>query len=512
MKKIFISTICILLVSCSFSSTNNQYGGNSNNADISDNETLTIAFASGYESLSPYQDNVSAKQRTANIYEALVGFDQDFRIQPRIALSWGNIDQSTWEFSLRENVKFHNGQKLTAKDVIYSFNKAKESEGLKGILAHIDEVTEENEKIIITTNKPDPTLLNKIQHVYIVPDGYLESNDYKAGKPIGTGAYKFETSSESSITLTRNDDYWGKKPYFKTVNIKTIPGRNDRNNMLLSKEIDILGAVPPQKMEELFDNPSITMHFFPSLTIYFLGFNTAKEIDDKKNPFHEKDIRTAIWKILDRTMLVDDVNDLIQSSYQLISANIFGYNPEYTEKENSLADAKKLMKENGYKHGFKIKLAVTEDLTKSALALKSNFEDLNINTEILFLDANELIDSLKNNEVNMFILGWKFDSGDPDIYLRNFFHTPTKDLTYGSYNFFNFSNKKLDKMIEKQEEEFEVEERLTQLQDIFEEINTHAIAIPLFEPKSVYASQSYIDWEPRTDGLILASEVNKKIL
>lgn len=503
MKRTIIAVVCIMLTSCSI------LPGTRNQNDISD-ETLTIALASNIESLAPYQDNVAVKQRTANMYESLVGFDQDFRIQPALALSWGNVDNNTWEFSLRENVSFHNGTVLSAKDVIYSFQEAKKSDALSGILAHLKNITGEGNKVIITTSKPDPTLLNKIQQVFIVPDGYLESDAFLLNKPIGTGAYKFETKSESAVTLTRFDEYWGKKPYFKTVNIRSVPGRNDRKNMLLSQEIDILGAVPPQNMEELFENPAVVIHFLPSLTIYFLGFNTSPKINGKDNPLQEEEIRMALWDILDRTLLVDEVNDIIESSHQLISANIFGYNPEYAEETGSLEDAQEIMREYGYKHGFRTKLVVTDDLTKSALALKSNFQDLEIQTEVLFLDAEELIETLKNGDAHMFILGWKFDSGDPAVYLRNFFHSPTSDEAYGSYNFFNFDNKTLDDLIEAQEQEFDAEERLKILNNIFEEINKYAIAIPLFEPKSVYASQTYIDWEPRSDGLILAREARRK--
>jgi len=502
MDKVISFLLCIVLSSCTFLPGKKD-------SQISE-EMLTIVHASSVESLSPYQDNVTAKQRLANVYEALVGFDQDFRIQPKIALSWGNIDNMTWEFRLRENVNFHNGQIVTAEDVVYSFTKAKESEALSGILAHINEVNGNDSKVIITTTVPDPTLLNKIQQVYIIPEGYFETEDFLKNKPIGTASYKYEDKSESTLTLTRFDNYWGKQPYFKNVNIRTMPGRNERKNQLLSEEIDILGAVPPQSMEELFQNQEIILHFFPSLTIYFLGINTNKKINGKKNPLQNLEIREAIWHILDRRLLVDEINDLIEASHQLISANIFGYNSEFVEAEKHIDTAKDFMKEQGHKNGFRIKLAVTEDLTKSALALKSNFEGLKIKTEVDFLDPEDFIESLGKDEAHMFIIGWKFDSGDPAVYLRNFFHSKTDDDSYGSYNYFNFSTDNLDKLIDEQEQEFDQEERLAKLHSIFEEIDTHKIALPLFEPKEVYASQSYINWEPRSDGIILAQEASRK--
>ena len=143
------------------------------------------------------------------VFEGLVQYENETRIKPLLATSWTNPDDSTWVFKLKEGVKFHTGTVMTAKDVKFSLENYKTTEWGKifaGTIKSADVVDDYTVKV--TTNGPDPILLNKLVFMFIVDSTSTLKNDTANG----TGPYTLKTDSKPTDTLSElvaYDDYHG---------------------------------------------------------------------------------------------------------------------------------------------------------------------------------------------------------------------------------------------------------------------------------------------------------------
>jgi peptide/nickel transport system substrate-binding protein len=160
----------------------------SNKRDNNEYKKIITYATYDINSIFPYSINIYNKNvLLSNIYNGLVEFDEIFQIIPSLAISWTNLDDYTWRFNLRENVKFHNGEVFNSEDVKYSlyssiYNTFKSF--LKQVII-IDDYT-----IDVITYEPFPGLLQRLAYTFIVfPSNYFNENEQI--KPIGTGAYRF---------------------------------------------------------------------------------------------------------------------------------------------------------------------------------------------------------------------------------------------------------------------------------------------------------------------------------
>ena len=154
-------------------------------------KSVVIGTASHVTSVSPWNFEFHNRLVLNNVYEGLVQLDQNLQPRQGLAVTFGEIDANTWEFRLREGVKFHDGSEMSAHDVIKSFKSAKEGENsqLKSILANVENIEAKAGKVIIKTYQPDPTFLSKLATAYVV-------KDYDNGQVFGTGPYKFAMMDE----------------------------------------------------------------------------------------------------------------------------------------------------------------------------------------------------------------------------------------------------------------------------------------------------------------------------
>ena len=171
---------------------------------------LNIGLNTEATNLSPFSINLNNLIRTSNMYEGLVAFDTNLKIIPKLAVSWGNIDPYTWEFKLRREVDFHNGNTFDGNDVIRCFETVKNnSSELSAYLSTIKSIElTDPYNLHIVTYDPDPLLLSKLTKFHIFKEG-----------DIGTGPYKLREWVEGNqLSLTAFLDYWGRRPDHRDVN------------------------------------------------------------------------------------------------------------------------------------------------------------------------------------------------------------------------------------------------------------------------------------------------------
>lgn len=460
----------------------------------SDNQ-IKIAYAFNFEGYEPTLYDPNTRTRILNMYEALVGTDRNLQIEPKLALSWGRVHDTIWEFKLRPDVKFHDGSEFDADDVIASFKHAMtyEKSELKDILSTVENVEKKDDSTItIYTKEPDPILVNRIANVLIFPS---EKQDFD--NPIGTGPYKFETDTETELVLTRFDDYWGKLPYYKNVFIQTIENRFIRFDSLKNGEVDILANVPPSFTEDFEDMSSVNILSLPSLEVNFLVFNFESDL------LKDKRIREAIAYAFDKNAFVEFSEGYANPSYQFVSNGIFGFNPEIQPFMQNIEKAKATVKEYD---PFK-RPSVSIDMTLGAESvgdfIKLQLDEIGIGSNINYMPFEDLRKKIIKGESEMYLLGFRSEIGDASAFFENLVSSK------GNFNGGNFSNKKVDQLIDLSIHNLDQSKRLEQFHEIMKIITEEEFyGVPLFETDVIYGIKVGIPFHPRLDGYILASEIN----
>jgi peptide/nickel transport system substrate-binding protein len=475
-------------------------------------ESLTIAYAQPTQSLDPTLFDSVTRNRLVNIYEGLVRTDRNLKIEPAVAVSWGLVNPTTWEFILRPNVKFHNGLNVRVADVISSIDLARNGDQsqLKNLLSTISDVQKVDDSTLrITTRVPDPLLLNKLAVTYVFPQDYANFD-----QPIGTGPYQFVSLDNSNqMTLKSFDGYWGNQPFYSKVVLKTIENRDDRMAALKNGSVDLLADVPPPEgctldtlqTSSCLSIPNVEIKTIPSLQVSFLMFNTNSGV------FKDKSLRLALAYALDRNEFVKIAGGFANPIQQFVSSGIFGFDPDIQgygfdmDKAKAIADP--IVSDSFERMEINLDYAVGNDVI--AQYVQTQLGALGIDVDLNPLSPDDFQKKLQTGTSDFYFLGWRSELGDANDFLQTVVHSRDASGLSGLFNGTNYSNKDVDTLIDKSQQDLNEKNRLKEMQDAMKIlVNDDIAGIPLFETETLYAYQNKIKFEPRVDGYVYAAEIN----
>lgn len=477
----------------------------SDRTKLTGKDQIIVVYADPMSSFEPTKYDVSNRSRMVNIYEGLVHLDRNLKIKPALAISWGMIDDITWEFKLRPNVRFHNGDKMTAEDVVASLERARDYEEseVAGLVSSIERIKIiDNSRIIIKTEVPDSILLNKLSAVFIVPEKKVDSFEEN---PIGTGPYFFKAGKIGDyLRLKRFKNYWGEKPKYENILLRTIVDRDDRIQAVVDDEVDILMNVPPSFIDFL-GRYRMGMKVKPSLEVNFLMF----DIEDGDNIFTKRKLREAIRYAIDKDIFASLSDGYAHPVDQFVNKGILGYSPDIKDIPYDLDKAKSLFKKVESFTRLKVTLDLAEGLDIFGGYLANQLAQLGIDVTLNFVSSNDLKKKIASGDSQFYFLGWRSELGDAIGFYKSVVHSKTLDGKYGQYNGGNYKNKKVDRLIEEAERNIGYESRSNQLREVMEIIvEDDILGVPLFESEVIYGIKDHLEWEPRVDGYIVISEIH----
>lgn len=459
---------------------------------------VTIAFAEPISSYSPLSYEAKNRNYLVNIYEPLVRFDATFNYESSLAVSWGRLSETVWDFRLRKDVFFHDGSAFEADDVLYSLQMAREYEGseLSALLGTIISVEKtEDYRIKITTESPDPLLLNKLSYVLMMPSSY-ENFDI----PNGTGAYRVMQLLDDVLVLERFNEYWGPLAYFETVKLRSISSPEERIATFLDGTVDVLGNVPPQGIETLRAQ-GFKVEDYPSLENSFLVMNL-------RGHFANANLRKAVWAALSTDYAEYLGGGYLISSSQVAATGITGYNASQEPRRQNLEEAKlarALLPET-----LTLTLDIPEGLEILGEKIAEDLALINIELKINAIPGNDYEKLIKSGFSDFYFFGWKYDLADSEDFFSSVVHTPVG--TYGEFNFFAYSNLELDASIESLSTVFDANERSAKLSALSSKLAEDQVILPLFESQILYGLSNELYYDFRLDGLIWASEIIENVL
>ena len=278
-------------------------------------------------------------------------------IAPCLAESWTAAEDGLgYDFVLRENAKFHNGEPVTAEDVKFSFERYRGASHdlIKSRVAAVE--TPDPRHVRFKLKSPWPDFLTFYATAsgagWIVPKKYVEKVGDEGFKkaPIGAGPYKFVSFTPGvELVFEAFDQYWRKTPSVKRLVFKVIPDETTRLAALQRGEIDIVYSIRGELAEQLRKTPGLTLKPVVPQGPWWLYFS---EQWDPKSPWHDPRVRQAASLAVDRK----GINEAITLGYSKITGSIIPYSFEYfwqpPAPDYDPAKAKQLLAEAGYAGGF----------------------------------------------------------------------------------------------------------------------------------------------------------------
>jgi peptide/nickel transport system substrate-binding protein len=489
-------------------------------AVTADAKTLRWARAQDATTLDPHSGNTGPNHVLShNIYEPLVIRGFDGKLQGALATSWRTLpnDPTIWEFKLRPGVKFHNGNAMTADDVVFSMQRAlKPAADMKSLLVSVESITKTDDLTVqFKTKGPNALLVNNLTNLFIMNKAWAEANN--AADPqnlkekvengatlqaIGTGPYSLVTREPDVRTVMKAyDGYWGKadiKNGYTEIVYRPIKENATRIAALLSGEVDFVQDVPPQDIQKLQTTDGVEISAGAENRSIFLGMNIGipelRGSDVKgKNPFAEVKVRQAINTAINREA-IQRVTMRGQSTPQgtLATPFINGYTKEIDQwPKYDVAAAKKLLTEAGYPDGFTTTLHCPNDryvndegICQAAVGMLGQ---IGIKATLVSQSLRLHFPGIQRGEYDFYLLGWGIPTYDSHYIFNDLYRTKTQ--TAGTWNGTGYSNAALDARIDALNSEVDVNKRNASIADIWKELQANNVYAPIHTQFIAYANR-----------------------
>lgn len=444
--------------------------------------------------LDPHGVNDTASNTaTTQLYERLTDYAADGSVVPLLATEYKSVDDTTWEFKLREGVKFHDGSDFTAEAVKMSFERIIDPEFASPKAVILNMISEikviDDYTVQIITEKPFAPLPAHLAHnagSIIAPAAIKAENDGGktiAENPIGTGPFKFESWNRGAeLKFVKNDDYWGEKPSIETVSIKVVPEQATRVAMIEKGEAHLMlvGASDVSRVEAM---DGITIDRVRGTRMDYVSFNLNKA------PYDNVKVRQAIAMAINKD---DVVNGILDGqgvpAVGPLAPNVVGNSQDLKPLPYDVEAAKALLAEAGYPDGFKTTIYVNEgskERADIAELVQAQLAELNIEVDIEVIEWGTFLEKTAAGEHELFVLGWTTVTGDADYGLYALFHSANHG-SVGNRSF--YTNPKVDELLDKGRTSTNQDDRNAAYKEISEILVEEAPMVYLHHPDFVHAT------------------------
>ena len=491
-------------------------------------KTLRIGAQADAGTMDPHAQNIQTTISVISwMYEALVTRDKSLAKAPQLATGWELLGPNEWRFTLRPDVKFHDGSAFGADDVAMSIARAQaDTSQYKGYVGNIAETRIVDDLTIdLVTAEPDPLLLDKLTQVFIMDKDWADANNvqrpqdlkkkeetYSVQNANGTGPYMLKTREPDARTvLTRNADYWGTLDGdIDEIVYQPISSDPTRIAALVSGELDLVTAIPSQNVAQLEANPDIKLAVTDEFRTLFFAFDVGSESlkhgdAGGKNPFSDRRVRRAVNLALDSEAIVRTVmRGYATATGQILAPGNVGHDAELDALSGYDPEAAKgLLAEAGYPDGFSFTLDCPnnryindEQICRAAAAMLAQVGlDVSLN---LMPRAVYFGQRLWNRDSTMFLMGFNSPYFD-GTYMAETMVMTTTEGSEGIYNYSLNSDLELDAAIREARGTLDVEGRHKKLQAVFRTIKEDVLYAPLHHQVLVYAMKPNVGVKIRPD-------------
>ncbi len=476
---------------------------------------IKVAYDADPVSLDPHEQlSGGTLQLSHMVFDPLVRYTQDLNFEPRLATSWERTDEKTFRFHLRKGVKFHSGNELTADDVVWTFNRLKESPDFKAIFEPYAEMVKVDDYTVDLVSKGAyPLVLQTATYIFPMDSKFYtgkaedgtdkaaivkHGNSFASTHISGTGPF-IVTSREQGVKMEfeRFKDYWDKDSKGNVDHLTLVPIKEDATRVaaLLSGDVDMIAPVAPNDHERVQDAKGIDLVTLPGTRIIEFQMN-----QDSNPALKDVRVRQAIVHAINNQGIVDKImKGFATAAGQQSPQGYAGYNPELVPRFD-LAKAKELMKEAGYEKGFTMTMIAPNNRyvndAKIAQAAAAMLSKIGIKVDLKTYPKAQYWPEFDKCAADMLMIGWHSDTEDSANFTEFLTMTRNEETGQGQYNCGHYSNPEVDKLIEAANVETDPAKRSQMLQKVETTLYNEAAFVPLHWQNLAWGAKSTLHIKP----------------
>jgi peptide/nickel transport system substrate-binding protein len=425
---------------------------------------------------------------------------------PELATSWQLLDPTTWQFKLRQDVKWSDGTRFTADDVVATIDLTVNGQPAAVMLSRIRGVIKgvaiDQFTVNVSTETPNAILPLGFADLYMYQAKQIKDGGNAAiqKNPVVTGMYKLKSREAGvSIVLERNPEYWGEKPKLTELVFKPFPENATRVAALEAGEIDIAFNVPPDDARRL-ESKGLAIQSVAigqSMVVPMRSFDPK----DPKSPFLDKRVRQALNYGVDKDAIVKDVMLGFGQKLrgQIVGPDGFGFNESLNAYPYDPTKAKQLLTDAGYPTGFAVtfyssegRYAKQKEVTE---AIAGQLRKLGLNVTVNTQEFNTMFNQVAAAQLDFYFIGWNY--------------YPQMDADFASQHFACISrykqmcNKTYDELFVKERAEPDPQKRVALLRQMQQILYDEAPAIFLYQSPDIFGAQKRVKgFRPTPDDVI----------
>lgn len=465
-------------------------------------------------SLDPHNHRETPTGNVArHLYDPLLFRDprSPTRFIPVLATTWYQVNETTYEFTLKPGVRFANGEPFNAEAVKFTIDRVlgRTSEKpplnayafttLRGAEA-VDELT-----VRIITKAPDPVLLSRLSTLYIVPPKLTreQGRDGLQRNPAGTGPYALRSFVPNDrLVLDAKPNYHMGKARIDEIIFRGVAEAATRNAELRAGNADVIVNVPPDSIEEINGSGRATAKPVPSTRVAIFFLNTLEYPQ-----FKDRRVRQALNYAVDVDSIVKHVmRDYAVRVPTIVAPYFTGYNPNLKPYPFDVERARRLLAEAGYASGFDMEILVPQGRyllgVEAAQAIAGYLNRVGIRTRLNVVEFGVFARTTQERKIKeSMYAAWGNALFNPlDAYKAL--------VVTGSDAFSWYSNKQVDDLYQRAASTADLRRHTQYLQQMEELIYQDPPFIFLFAQKDLYGVSTRLNWEPRQDEVIFMYEAS----
>lgn len=469
-------------------------------------DMIVIDFVGEPNSLDPHmQWNPDSFNVYRNIFDNLMTRDDAGEFAPQIATEWTYLSDTEIEFKIRDDVSFHDGEKLTAEDVVFSVKRITDPDFASPQLGQfnsiIDAVATDDTTVVLTTNGAYPVLFAQLTKLSIVPQHVVEavSKDEFNANPVGSGPYKFETWNRGvEVILARNDDYWGEKGVFPKAAFRAVPDAATRVANLQSGTSDIVTNIDSDLAAQVDSGGVGKVLSARTERVAYFAMNVQKA------PLDDERMRQAIAHAIDKEGIVEGILGGYELPVsQLVAPASFGYVEGIEAAEYDPEKAKEILAELGdsANAGFSILTAPVYD-QRVVQAIQQMLVEVGLSAEIEMTDMGNWMQRMQSGPESIpqtSFSRWSCGCQDADGIMYPILHS--------SSGWANVADQELDAALDAARATIDTDERLELYQQISEIVASKNYVIPLYQASVIYGAAEEIEFTPLANENIFLNRI-----
>ncbi len=473
-------------------------------ASLAQDRTLNVGLDADPPNLDPALSSAFVDRQVQNqVYDKLVDINSQLKIVPMLATAWKVSELgTTYTFTLRPNVKFHDGTPLDASVVKFNLERYinLETSRRKGELASIKDIQILNPSTIQLNLKfpfaPLLAVLSDRAGMMVSPGAVQKFGKDFTNNPVGTGAFRFvERRRQDRIIFERNPEYWdtANRPNFEQLVYRPFPDGDVRAANLLSGAIQVMTPIDPKDLKAIGESAQTEVASVAGLGFQGIPLNTTRA------PFNNKALRQAFAATIDREA-VDRV--IFQGSVTPAVTPFPPGSPAFTKKflviPPNLEIAKKKLAEGGRPNGFSFTLLIATGTVNTLLAqlYQAFAKTANIDLKIEQIEFGTLLARAAKKDFDALALGWS-GRPDPDGNIFDFF------TTGASNNYSGYSSARVDRLLQLARQTRDIIVRKNIYEDALENIiNDASYPIVYFQKNNIGKLKTVVGLPLNPDGIM----------